>query len=95
MILTIAQDGKTEYKSVTVADNATAEEFMDFYLDDPSRHIWVGHVVDQCTDTKPAQSALAISPKHDCQGQCSCSDNQPHTCISTSLLFTPVVPVQL
>ena len=35
------QDGKTEYKSVTVADNATAQEFMDFYLDDPSRHTWV------------------------------------------------------
>ena len=42
-LLAIAQDGKTEYKSVTVADNATAEEFMDFYLDDPSRHTWVGH----------------------------------------------------
>lgn len=35
------QDGKTEYKSVTVSDNATAREFMDFYLDDPSRHTWV------------------------------------------------------
>ena len=35
------QSGKTEYKSVTVAENATAEEFMDFYLDDPSRHTWV------------------------------------------------------
>lgn len=33
-------DGKTEYKSTTVADDATAEEFMDFYLDDPSRHTW-------------------------------------------------------
>ncbi|KAK9816837.1 hypothetical protein WJX72_005705 [[Myrmecia] bisecta] len=30
----------TEYKSVTVADDATAEEFMDFYLDDPTRHKW-------------------------------------------------------
>lgn len=36
------QDGKTEYKSTTVADDATAEEFMDFYLDDSSRHTWVG-----------------------------------------------------
>ncbi|KAL0041449.1 hypothetical protein WJX79_003695 [Trebouxia sp. C0005] len=33
-------DGKTEYKSTTVADDATAEEFMDFYLDDSSRHTW-------------------------------------------------------
>lgn len=39
--LSWVQDGKTEYKSVTVSDNATAQEFMDFYLDDPSRHIWV------------------------------------------------------
>ena len=35
------QNGKTEYKSVTVADDATAEEFMDFYLDDSTRHTWV------------------------------------------------------
>lgn len=33
-------NGKTEYKSVTVADDATAEEFMDFYLDDSTRHTW-------------------------------------------------------
>lgn len=39
--LASVQSGKTEYKSVTVADNATAEEFMDFYLDDPSRPTWV------------------------------------------------------
>ncbi|KAK9834973.1 hypothetical protein WJX81_000907 [Elliptochloris bilobata] len=31
---------KTEYKSVTVANDATAEEFMDFYLDDPTRPKW-------------------------------------------------------
>jgi len=37
----LLQDGKTEYKSTTVADDATAEEFMDFYLDDSSRHTWV------------------------------------------------------
>lgn len=37
----VVQDGKTEYKSMTVADDATAQEFMDFYLDDPSRHSWV------------------------------------------------------
>ena len=40
-MLASVQSGKTEYKSVTVADNATAEEFMDFYLDDPSRPTWV------------------------------------------------------
>ena len=27
-----------------MADDATAEEFMDFYLDDPSRHTWVSSV---------------------------------------------------
>ena len=37
----LLQDGKTEYKSTTVADDATAEEFMDFYLDDSFRHTWV------------------------------------------------------
>ena len=36
------QDGKTEYKSVTVAEDSTAEEFMDFYLDDHTRTKWVG-----------------------------------------------------
>ena len=40
-MLASVQNGKTEYKSVTVADNATAEEFMDFYLDDSSRPTWV------------------------------------------------------
>ena len=39
--LASVQSGKTEYKSITVADNATAEEFMDFYLDDASRPAWV------------------------------------------------------
>eukprot|EP00887_Chlorella_sp_A99_P003282 scaffold9.g3282.t1 len=36
--------GKTEYKSVTVAEDATAEEFMDFYLDDDSRPKWDGMI---------------------------------------------------
>lgn len=40
-MLASVQSGKTEYKSITVADNATAEEFMDFYLDDASRPAWV------------------------------------------------------
>ena len=35
------QNGKTEYKSVTVAEDSTAEEFMDFYLDDDTRATWV------------------------------------------------------
>lgn len=46
-MLASVQNGKTEYKSVTVADNATAEEFMDFYLDDASRPTWV------CSSHKP------------------------------------------
>jgi hypothetical protein len=32
--------GRNEYKSITITPNATAEEFMDFYLDDPSRPKW-------------------------------------------------------
>ena len=40
-VLGAMQDGKTDYKSLTVAENATAEEFMDFYLDDDSRCVWV------------------------------------------------------
>jgi hypothetical protein len=40
----LLQNGKTEYKSVTVAFDATAEEFMDFYLDDPTRPKWVRFV---------------------------------------------------
>lgn len=35
------QDGKAEYKSVTVSLDATAEEFTDFYLDDDVRPTWV------------------------------------------------------
>lgn len=36
-----AQGGKTEYKSVTVAEDSTGVEFMDFYLDDHTRPKWV------------------------------------------------------
>ena len=39
--LQCVQDGKTDYKSVTVAEDATAQEFMDFYLDDDIRAKWV------------------------------------------------------
>ena len=35
-------NGKTEYKSVTIAEDATAQEFMDFYLDDEVRPKWDG-----------------------------------------------------
>lgn len=48
----MSQDGKTEYKSVTVAEDSTAEEFMDFYLDDHTRTKWV---------SMPALLATAVS----------------------------------
>lgn len=59
----LLQDGKTEYKSTTVADDATAEEFMDFYLDDSSRHTWVGDMLfNSCKlKVKLVSSALALS----------------------------------
>lgn len=37
-------DGKTEYKSITIAPDATAREFMDFYLDDDFRPVWDGMI---------------------------------------------------
>lgn len=40
------QGNKTEYKSVTVARNATAEEMTDFYLDDNYRSKWVNSRVE-------------------------------------------------
>ncbi len=42
----IVQDGKTDYKSVTVASNATAEEFIDFYFDDIVRMKWVSLLLE-------------------------------------------------
>lgn len=33
-------NGRTEYKSVTLVENATCNEFMDFYLDDDARPKW-------------------------------------------------------
>ncbi|DBA94873.1 TPA: hypothetical protein ACH3X1_002407 [Trebouxia sp. C0004] len=56
-------DGKTEYKSTTVADDATAEEFMDFYLDDSSRHTWVADRPSNSCKLKIelVPSALALS----------------------------------
>lgn len=34
------QNGKTEYKSINTSYDATAEEFMDIYLDDDGRPSW-------------------------------------------------------
>ena len=36
--------GVAEYKSITVCPDATAEEFMDMYLDDDFRRNWVSRV---------------------------------------------------
>ncbi len=59
----LLQDGKTEYKSTTVADDATAEEFMDFYLDDSFRHTWVRDrpFNSYTSQIKLLQSVLALS----------------------------------
>ncbi|GMH37830.1 hypothetical protein BSKO_05703 [Bryopsis sp. KO-2023] len=40
----ILPGNKTEYKSVTIARNATAEEMTDFYLDDNYRTKWDGMI---------------------------------------------------
>ena len=37
-------NGRTEYKSITLSENATAQEFMDFYLDDDVRPKWDGMI---------------------------------------------------
>lgn len=42
------QGNKTDYKSITVCHDATAEEFMDFFLDDPARMKWVSALLWQC-----------------------------------------------
>ncbi len=49
--------GKTEYKSVTLSEDATAQEFMDFYLDDDVRPKWDGMIsehqlLESAHDTK-------------------------------------------
>lgn len=41
----ILPSGITEYKSVTTCPNATAQEFMDMYLDDDFRRNWDGMVI--------------------------------------------------
>ena len=42
-------DGKTEYKSVTLALDATAAEFTDFYLDDRARTGWDTMIADHAS----------------------------------------------
>jgi hypothetical protein len=54
-------DGKTDYKSVTVASNATAEEFMDFYFDDNVRMKWdpmISHV--EVLENGPSQHRCQV-----------------------------------
>lgn len=34
-------NGKTEYRSTTIAADATAQETMDAYMDDDNRALWV------------------------------------------------------
>jgi hypothetical protein len=47
--LLVLQNGKTEYKSLTISPDATAEEFMDMYLDDDNRPSWVGPYISVAT----------------------------------------------
>jgi len=54
-------NGKTEYKSTTVYEDATAQEFMDFYLDDNTRPKWDAMISEhQLLDS-------AHDPVHRCQ----------------------------
>jgi hypothetical protein len=53
-------DGKTEYKSTTLATGISAREFTDFYLDDRTRSVWDGMVVEQCAvEAAPAAASAA------------------------------------
>ncbi|KAI3429771.1 hypothetical protein D9Q98_010084 [Chlorella vulgaris] len=46
--------GKSEYKSVTISEDATPEEFMDFYLDDETRMKWDSMISEtQLLETGP------------------------------------------
>ncbi len=54
------QNGKTEYKSITYAPDATAEEFMDMYFDDDNRPNWVSQgrrVTDMCSQRQQTSSS--------------------------------------
>lgn len=55
------QDGKTDYKSVTVASNATAEEFIDFYFDDITRMKWVSLLRSQSHIAVMSEKVLSAS----------------------------------
>ena len=71
------QTGKAEYKSVTVSLDATAEEFIDFYFDDPTRPTWVcaqqdspvwlfPHAISGCSSAhvQPAPMMLCSPHRH-------------------------------
>jgi hypothetical protein len=54
------QNGKSEYRSVTISPDATAQEFMDMYFDDDNRPNWVGGPVRcvcvlACHNCSPSQ----------------------------------------
>lgn len=57
---TLPTTGKTEYKSVTVSEDATAQEFMDFYLDDNVRPQWDGLIKEHSL----------LESAHDSQHRC-------------------------
>ena len=57
----VLQDGKTDYKSITLAEDSTAEEFMDFYLDDHARAKWVCLVADNSRHHHPASLYFSYS----------------------------------
>jgi hypothetical protein len=52
------QDGKTEYKSVTISYDTTAEEIMDIYFDDDFRPQWVSHNSGMFLALRQAQHLL-------------------------------------
>lgn len=58
------QDGKTDYKSLTIAEDSTAEEFMDFYLDDNARAQWVSPALSRynplCSTDRHASARCCI-----------------------------------
>ena len=67
------QGNNTEYKSVTVANDATAEEFMDFYLDDPTRPKWVRSLLSLYR-----QYHLHVGHKLHMGPSSACLDGVPH-----------------
>lgn len=55
-----AQNGKTEYRSVTYCPDATAEEFMDMYFDDDNRPNWVRAAWGRWARSAPGVQARRI-----------------------------------